>query len=114
MPVDLRLDPSIFRTNLQNYIDSHGMTVQDFAAEVCLPGPTISRYLSGQRLPDITNALRVARRMHVSVEWLFGVKNRRPDSLSEDLVEIAELYSQASEDDRIIINTVLRKYRGRR
>ncbi len=100
-----------FAKNLRNLIEGRGMTVKDFCIDVEIPSATISRYLTGDRVPKISYILKICDYFNVSLDWLFGVSEDKLDIYPEEIRQIASLYSMASPDDRRVVQAVLSKYR---
>ena len=84
---------------------------EDFAREVALPLATISRYLGGKRQPQLPQLLKIASHFGVSLDWLIGGDADKYDTYAPKIREVAELYSLATDDDRLVIDTILKKYK---
>ena len=60
-----------FKNNLREELDYQGMTVKELAARTEIPYPTISCYLSSrQTMPPADIAVKIAKSLNVSVEYL--------------------------------------------
>lgn len=105
------MDYSVFRDRMNYLFEGRGLTRQALAAELGISTPSISRYLSGDRAPDLPYLLIIADYFHVSIDWLLGLEDGR-QALNDEMHEIAHLYSIASVDDRKVVQAVLDKYRG--
>lgn len=105
------MDYSIFRQNLKQLIQSRGKTVKSFSADVNITEATLSRYLSGNRIPDLQYVVRLANYFGVSVDWLLGLSGDKFEVMPPQLQEVVTLYSRATEDDRNVVQAVLAKYR---
>lgn len=100
-----------FEVNLRTLIESRGMTLQSFGEEINIPSATLSRYLSGHREPRVSYLVKIAAYFGVTIDWLLGLNCEKCDTLTEEAREIISLYNIATEDDRKVIEAVLRKYR---
>ncbi len=109
--MERELDFTAFKKNLRDLIESRGIYVKDVAAGINVLLPTMSRYLHGQREPELKYVVRLARFFNVSVDWLLGIGGERYDALPDEAREMVSLYYLTSPDDRKIIETVLNKYR---
>lgn len=98
-----------FRNNLSNLISSHGYNPRTFAMKADISTATISRYLSGDRTPDLPYVIRIANFFNVSVDWLLGLSESFND-LPDESKEILNLYNLAAEPDKVVIRTILNKY----
>ena len=105
------MDHSMFIRNLKQLVDSSGLTVKAFSERVGLTPPAISRYLSGDRKPELSPVVRIARSFGVSVDWLLGLSESKFDTLTDEVREVVNLYSVADTNDRKVIRTVLEKYK---
>lgn len=105
------MDYSFFRENLKNLLSVRGYTIKGFAAEINASAATISRYLSGDRTPDLPYVVNIAAFFNVSIDWLLGINGDQFDVMPKEVQEVASLYSLASPDDRRVIQAVLGKYR---
>lgn len=100
-----------FRENLSALIDSRGLTYARLAEEAGLTPATISRYMAGDRTPDLFCAMKIADYFGISLDWLLGRGGGRYDELPEQLRATAEAYAAASVDDRYVVDAVLKKYK---
>ncbi len=99
----------VFRKHLKGLMDSRGYNMKDLAAALELNAATISRYF-GERGPDLFSAWRIADLFDVSIDWLIGRTTSRYDALPPRIAHIADLYSAATESDKAVIETLLKKY----
>ena len=104
-------DFTTFKSNLRSLINSRGLTVKDFAAEVNIKAATIHRYLAGDRKPDVSYVIAIASFFNVSIDWLLGINGEQFDVMPKEVQEVASLYQYASNDDRNVVQAVLSKYR---
>lgn len=107
----VNFDYTAFRTNLRRLIDVRGFTVKSFAAEVDITSATLSRYLSGDRTPDLPYVVRLSQYFNVSIDWLLGLSGEMFDVMPKELQEVAKRYSVATLDDRNVVQAVLSKYK---
>ena len=105
------MDYSAFRTNLYNLMHARGITIKALGEEINASAPTISRYLSGDRTPDLPYVVKLAGYFNVSIDWLLGVNGERFEVLPKEVQDVAHLYQLASVDDRRVIQAVLGKYK---
>ena len=105
------MDYSILKYRINDLFNGRGLSIRGLAADLGISTPTLSRYLSGDRAPDLPYLLRIADYFHVSIDWLLGIEDGR-EAIMDDMHEVAHLYSIASMDDRNIVHAVLDKYRA--
>lgn len=105
------MDFTIFQERLKQLIDSQGKNLHDLAYGLNMSPPTLSRYLTGTRKPDIDYIIKIAEYFHVSIDWLVGASGEIFRILPPEIQEVAELYSIATQDDKRVIQAVISKYK---
>ncbi len=105
------MDYTIFRERFNQLVKREGKTLYALSDAININPPTLSRYLSGSRTPDIPYIVKISKYFGVSVDWLLGVDEMSNGDTQADLKEIANLYAAASEDDRAVVRAVLKKYK---
>lgn len=106
------MDYEIFREHLRQLVSGSGKTLQDLSADLHMSTPTLSRYLSGNRTPDLPYVVSISQHFNISIDWLLGLNGEKFDIMPPEIQEVATLYSVATEDDRRVIQAVLKKYKG--
>jgi len=100
-----------FRVRLRALCISTGRPLYKIAEDIRLASPTLSRYVSGQRTPDLAIVVRLARHFGVTTDWLLGLDEGEPRIvLSEGTGWLLSLYHRAAEKDRKAIKLILEKY----
>lgn len=105
------MDYRIFRENLRQLVTGSGKTIQDLAADLNMSTPTLSRYLSGKRTPDLPYVVRISEYFNISIDWLLGLNGDKFDIMPPEIQEVATLYAVATKDDRRVVQAVLSKYK---
>lgn len=100
-----------FKENLSYVLKSKNIMGKELAENVHISEATISRYISGQRLPDIEYVYRICTFLGVSMDWLVGLSDSRNEPGTPKEREVAHLYSIASEQDQLVVDAVLNKYK---
>lgn len=95
----------MFIRRLNDLIAISNKSRTEIAAQTDIRPATLSRYLSGNRTPDLEYVAVLADYFGVPIDWLVGKSN--------DKSEMLQLYSMASDDDKLIIDTILKKYKNR-
>ena len=67
------MDYILFREHMRQLCESTGKPLREIAEGLKISAPTLSRYLTGDRLPEITYLVKVAEHFHVSLDWLVGL-----------------------------------------
>lgn len=104
------MDFTYFQENLKRLMSSRGFSMKAFGDEVGITTATISRYLSGNRTPDLLQIIKIAEYFNVSIDWLLGINGDKFDVMPKEIQEIAQLYTVATPDDRRVVQAVLHKY----
>lgn len=100
-----------FRRNLRRLMDDKNMLGKDLAAAIDTTPTTISRYVRLEREPSIELVYRISRYFGCTIDYLLGISDSRYDTLTPQSREIAELYTHATEEDRAVVDALLKKYR---
>ncbi|WP_278941165.1 helix-turn-helix domain-containing protein [Anaerotruncus colihominis] len=105
------MDYGIFREHLRQLVTGSGKTLQDLAADLNMSTPTLSRYLTGNRTPDLPYVVKISEHFNISIDWLLGLNGEKFDIMPPEIQEVAVLYAVATEDDRRVVQAVLKKYK---
>lgn len=105
-----------FTDTFNNLVRRSGKNLQQIAEETGIRAPTLSRYKTGARkYPSTEEAAKLAVYFNVSIDYLLGV-NHADETVnkilcSSEAIEIAACFDMASEDDKMVVRAVLRKYK---
>lgn len=108
--MDNNLSYDAFRRNLKTMIESRGINAK-MLSEYIDSTPVTIRYITGARNPDLEYVYRISQFFGVTIDYLLGLNDSKHAWLTPEAQEVAELYSLSSEDDKSIVNAVLKKYR---
>jgi transcriptional regulator with XRE-family HTH domain len=106
-----------FKENLKLQLEYSGMLVKELAARSGVKKKTIDSYLSAQSyIPSAESAVRIAKALGVSVEYLVtgtdSPGNLFTSCLSIDLQEIVTVYKQLNLRDRNILLNLAHQLRA--
>lgn len=104
------MDYTCFQENLKRLMSSRGLSMNAFGNEVGMTAATVSRYLSGNRAPELSYVAKIAKHFNVSIDWLLGMSGEKFEVLPKEIQDIAQLYTIATPDDRRVVQAVLHKY----
>lgn len=108
------MDYTIFREHLRQLLDARSLSMKALGEKLNVTPATLSRYLSGDRTPDLLYVVKIASYFNVSIDWLLGLNGDKYDIMPVEVQEIADLYQMASPQDRRVVQAVLDKYKERK
>jgi transcriptional regulator with XRE-family HTH domain len=108
-----------FRENLKSQLEYSGMLVKELAARSGVKKKTIDSYLGTYSCtPSVETAVRIAKALGVSVEFLVTgeniIKDRTISSFRSDIQEIVLVSERLSPKDRLIILNLARLMQDRK
>ncbi|MDO4649391.1 MAG: helix-turn-helix transcriptional regulator [Eubacteriales bacterium] len=62
----------MLKPNIEKYLDAKGMTQRELAEKVGTTETSISRYVSGERIPKAPMCIKIAKALDTDVEMLFA------------------------------------------
>ena len=99
-----------FAQRLKELLDKRGMTQRALAEKLNTTEVTVSRYVSGNRTPNIETTVEIADILNVSINDLVGIAPPAKERPSPDVAVLTSCYSKASADDRRVIWSLLDRY----
>ena len=100
----------VFKTRLKTLMEAYGLNMKELAESIDLNATSISRNFQ-DRGPDTIALWRLADKFNVSVDWLLGRSDNKFANVgSEEATRIANLYIDASPSDKLVVETLLKKY----
>jgi transcriptional regulator with XRE-family HTH domain len=108
-----------FRENLKSQLEYSGMLVKELAARSGVKKKTIDSYLATRGyMPSVEAAIKIAKALGVSVEFLVTGEDTKKDrplsSLHSDIQEIALVSERLNPKDRFIILNLARLMQGKK
>ena len=79
-----------FSEKLSLRLKQIGMTQRDLAKEIQMTEATVSRYISGERLPSVESLRKIADALEVDVSYF----KEQPNSKVEDIAQIYSLIAR--------------------
>ena len=105
-------DWSKFRENLKSLVENSPYTTREIATAVGVTPSSMSRYITGKRDPDAEYIIAMAKYFGVSIDWLLGVDDTPERHQNTEILNLIDRYNVASPSDRLVIQTLLQKYRA--
>ena len=83
-------DLNIFAQRLKESREQKGWTQKQLSEKAELTPTTLSAYEKGLKNPSLTSAVRIARELEVSLDWLSGISEKQEQSISNygDLIKL--------------------------
>ena len=109
-----------FKENLKNELSYAGFTVKELAARSGVKKQTIDNYLSSHNsLPSADAAVKIAKALNVSVEYLMTGNDKRKSHLisvgkkySNEVQKIADDLSEMNEFQTGVVSSVINAIKG--
>jgi len=106
-----------FKENLKAELAYQDMLVKELAAASKISKHTLDNYLSVRGyMPSADVAVKIARALGVSVEYLVIGEENRPDksSLGPEIRSLVQNFKLLNEDDRKMITAIMQLFKNRR
>lgn len=104
------MDSKIFSERFCNLISHTGMSRNKVARAIGVSESTVSRWANG-RVPDLEYLIMISEYFEVTMEWLLGIDiDTKQAAIQQGVDNILKLYALASPEDKLVIQTILRKY----
>ncbi len=99
-----------FARQLKTPIGQKGYTQRMVAEKLETTETSISRYVSGDRMPDIETVVKLAGVLGVSIDNLVGVEPPAQPRPSPDISILLSCYQRASDADRQVVWSLFDRY----
>lgn len=103
-------DKTTFAKQLRLLKDQRGLSQKEIADRLDTTEATISRYVSGDRTPNIETAVELASLLGVSMDTLCGVEPPAVEKQPPEINILINCYRHASDEDRRVIWSFLNRY----
>ena len=106
-----------FKENLKSELVYKDMLVKELAAKSGLSKSTLDNYLSIRGyMPSADAAVKIARALGVSVEYLVTGEENNPDisSIGPEIRLLIQDYKLLLEDDRKMITSIIQLFKNKR
>lgn len=101
---------AMFAKQFKELIDKRGLTQRAVAERINTTETTISRYVSGDRTPNIETAVELASVLGVTLDILVGADLPAAGRTPPDVNILAACYEKASIADRQVLWSLLDRY----
>jgi len=106
-----------FRENLKSELAYQDMLIKELAVATGISRHTLDNYLNvRERMPTADVAVKIARALGVSVEYLVTGEENRPDksSMGPEIRSLVQNFKLLNEDDRKMVNSIMQLFKNRR
>lgn len=101
---------AMFAKQFKELIDKRGLTQRAVAERINTTETTISRYVSGDRTPNIETAVELASVLGVTLDVLVGADLPAAGRTPPDISILVSCYQNASIADRQVLWSLLDRY----
>lgn len=101
---------AMFAKQFKSLIEKRGLTQRMVAEQINTTETTISRYVSGDRTPNIETAVELASVLGVTLDTLVGANLSTIDRTPPDINILVACYGKASSADRQVLWSLLDRY----
>jgi transcriptional regulator with XRE-family HTH domain len=101
---------AMFAKQFKELIDKRGLTQRTVAERINTTETTISRYVSGDRTPNIETAVELASVLGVTLDVLVGADLPAASRTPPDINILVACYKKASIADRQVLWSLLDRY----
>ena len=98
-----------FWNNVKSELDYNLLSQKELAAKTEISYNTIQSWITKNRLPDAKDAVKIAKVLDVSVEYLVTGQENPKKTVNSDLNELLHDIRHLSEDDLKIAKTVVHR-----
>ena len=103
MPMD-----NIITTRIKQLAEGSPLGTMELAEQIGVAAPTLSRYFTGTRSPDMSTAIKFAEYFHVSMDWLCGLSDEKhPEDYA---LRFSKFYPLMTSEEQAIIDIIVSKY----
>ena len=99
-----------FGETLREHLSSHGISQKWVAEKMNTTYATVSRYVSGERVPSVESLVELAQTLNVSVDFLLGVEPPEKSRTPADVSVLTDCYARAPIAIRKILWTAMDPY----
>lgn len=85
-----------FAENVKNELEFQGMQLKELSAKTKISRNTLDKYISGKNAvqPGVENAVKIAKALNVSVEYLVTGKTDTTEKVSSDSLQVLREYNK--------------------
>jgi len=92
------MDTNIFTQRLKEAREKEGLSLKELQARVGISLSALNNYVAGKTVPPLDVAVRLAKELHVSLDWLSGIDG----SDTSSIIKVSNCYETACALDQIV------------
>ncbi len=98
-------DKSIFQNQIRRIMKERHVSQRELADMLGVQPSSVSRYVTGERSPDLDVLVQIANELKVSLNELLGA-----DTVDPDVTILEKCYFRCKQEDRDVLWALLRRY----
>ena len=100
-----------FWQNVKEELDYNLITQKELAAKIGISYNTLQSWITKDRLPDAKQALKIAKELNTSIEYLITGKNENQKDLKQNLQNIIPRLNHLSNENLELIGVIAERLR---
>ena len=92
------MDTNIFTQRLKEAREKEGLSLKELQARVGISLSALNNYVAGRTVPPLDVAVKLAKELHVSLDWLSGIDG----SDTASVIKVSNCYETACVLDQIV------------
>ena len=100
-----------FWQNVKEELDYNLITQKELAAKIGISYNTLQSWITKDRLPDAAQALKIAKELNTSIEYLITGKNENQKDLKQNLQNIIPRLNHLSNENLELIGVIAERLR---
>lgn len=92
------MDTNIFTQRLKEAREKEGLSLKELQARVGISLSALNNYVAGRTVPPLDVAVKLAKELHVSLDWLSGIEG----SDTAPIIKVSNCYETACMLDQIV------------
>lgn len=100
-----------FWQNVKEELDYNLITQKELVAKIGISYNTLQSWITKDRLPDAAQALKIAKELNTSIEYLITGKNENQKDLKQNLQNIIPRLNHLSNENLELIGVIAERLR---
>ena len=96
-----------FWINVKNELEYNLITQKELASAIGISYNTLQSWITKNRLPDAEQALKIAKQLNTSIEYLITGKNENQKGLNQNLQDMIPKLNHLSDENLELIGVIV-------